>query len=57
MSRREGRTLPAAHTFTFPPIIQGQLERHATPEIAPIDHDASTLRITPFLHGLLEFDE
>jgi hypothetical protein len=57
MSRREGRTLPAAHPFTFPPIIQGQLERHATPEIAPIDHDASTLRITPFLHGLLEFDE
>jgi hypothetical protein len=57
MSRREGHTLPAAHAFTFPPIIQGQLERHATPEIAPIDHDASTLKITPFLHGLLEFDE
>lgn len=25
-----------------------------TPEIAPIDHDASTLKITPFLNGLLE---
>ena len=57
MSRMERNLFPQAHSFTFFPIIQGQLERHATPEIAPIDYDASTLKITPFLHGLLEFDE
>jgi hypothetical protein len=57
MSPWEGLPFPAAHSFAFSDITQGQLERHATPEIAPIDHDASTLKITPFLHGLLEFDE
>lgn len=41
-------------TYKLPSIIQVNSYEKYTPEIAPIDHDASTLKITPFLNGLIE---
>lgn len=38
----------------LPPPLTQHYDRHLTPEIAPIDHDTSTLNITPFLNGLIE---